>query len=160
MTPEEFRQAGHGVVDWIADFRAGLDTLPVMARTAPGEVASAFPATPPETPQPLDAIFATLDRTVVPGLTHFGHPRFFGFFPSGSNLSSVLGDFLSTGLGAARPDLAVGAGADRGRGGHDRLGAADGRPVARLARRDPGHRVDGHAGGAGLRARAGVRASG
>lgn len=100
MTPEEFRQAGHRVVDWIADFRAGLDTLPVMARTAPGEVARAFPATPPETPQPLDAIFATLDRTVVPGLTHFGHPRFFGFFPSGSNLSSVLGDFLSTGLGA------------------------------------------------------------
>ena len=100
MTPEEFRQAGHQVVDWIADFRAGLDTLPVMSRTAPGDVAKAFPSTPPETPQPLEEIFATLDRTIVPGVTHFGHPRFFGFFPTGSDLSSALGDFLSTGLGA------------------------------------------------------------
>jgi aromatic-L-amino-acid decarboxylase len=100
VTPDEFRAAGHRVVDWIADFRTELDTLPVMARTAPGDVAKAFPKTPPETPQPLDEIFATLDRTIVPGLTHFGHPRFFGFFPSSSNLSSALGDFLSTGLGA------------------------------------------------------------
>jgi aromatic-L-amino-acid decarboxylase len=100
VTPEEFRKAGHEVVDWIADFRSTLESRPVMARTAPGEVARAFPAAPPETPQDPAAIFAALDRTIVPGLTHFGHPRFFGFFPTGTELSSVLGDFLSTGLGA------------------------------------------------------------
>jgi aromatic-L-amino-acid decarboxylase len=100
MTPEEFRRAGHQVVDWIADFRASLEDRPVMARTAPGEVARAFPASPPEQPQPFDQIFATLDATIVPGLSHFGHPRFFGFFPTGSSLSSALGDFLSTGVGA------------------------------------------------------------
>jgi aromatic-L-amino-acid/L-tryptophan decarboxylase len=100
VTPEEFRKAGHDVVDWIADFRATLENRPVMARTAPGEVARAFPAAPPETPQDPAEIFSALDRTIVPGLTHFGHPRFFGFFPTGGNLSSVLGDFLSTGLGA------------------------------------------------------------
>ena len=100
MTPDEFRRAGHQVVDWIADFRASLEARPVMARSAPGEVARAFPAAPPEAPQPLEAIFSTLDASIVPGLTHFAHPRFFGFFPSSSNLSSVLGDFLSTGLGA------------------------------------------------------------
>ncbi len=100
MTPEEFRRAGHELIDWIADFRATLESRPVMARTAPGEVARAFPATPPETPQPLDEIFRTLDASIVPGITHFGHPRFFGFFPTGGSLSSILGDFASTGLGA------------------------------------------------------------
>jgi len=100
MTPEEFRTAGHQVVDWIADFRATLESRPVMARTAPGEVARAFPASPPEMPQDPAEIFAALDRVIVPGLSHFGHPRFFAFFPSASSLSSVLGDFLSTGLGA------------------------------------------------------------
>jgi len=100
MTPEEFRRAGHDLVDWIADFRATLESRPVMARTTPGEVARAFPKTPPDAPQPIDEIFATLDATIVPGLTHFGHPRFFGFFPTGGSLSSVLGDFASTGLGA------------------------------------------------------------
>jgi aromatic-L-amino-acid decarboxylase len=100
MTPEEFRRTGHQVVDWIADFRATLESRPVMARTAPGEVARAFPISPPETPQDPAEIFAALDRVIVPGLSHFGHPRFFAFFPSASSLSSVLGDFLSTGLGA------------------------------------------------------------
>jgi aromatic-L-amino-acid/L-tryptophan decarboxylase len=100
MTPEEFRRAGHQVVDWIADFRATLENRPVMARTAPGDVARAFPASPPETPQPIDEVFAMLDSTIAPGLTHFAHPRFYGFFPSGTALSSALGDFLSTGLGA------------------------------------------------------------
>ena len=100
MTPEEFRRAGHDLVDWIADFRATLENRPVMARTTPGEVARAFPKTPPDAPQPIDEIFTTLDATIVPGLTHFGHPRFFGFFPTGASLSSVLGDFASTGLGA------------------------------------------------------------
>jgi aromatic-L-amino-acid decarboxylase len=100
MTPEEFRRAGHDLIDWIADFRATLESRPVMARTAPGDVARAFPATPPETPQPIEDIFRTLDASIVPGITHFGHPRFFGFFPTGGSLSSVLGDFASTGLGA------------------------------------------------------------
>ena len=100
MTPEEFRRAGHELVDWIADFRATLESRPVMARTAPGDVARAFPKTPPETPQPVEAIVQTLDATIAPGLTHFGHPRFFGFFPTGGSLSSLLGDFASSGLGA------------------------------------------------------------
>jgi aromatic-L-amino-acid decarboxylase len=100
MTPEEFRSAGHELIDWIADFRATLESRPVMARTAPGEVAHAFPKAPPDAPQPLAEIFATLDVTIAPNVTHFGHPRFFGFFPTGSSLSSMLGDFASTGLGA------------------------------------------------------------
>jgi aromatic-L-amino-acid decarboxylase len=100
MTPDEFRRAGHQVVDWIADYRATLESRPVMARTAPGEVARAWPASPPEGPQPVDELFARLDATIAPGLTHFAHPRFFGFFPTGTELSSALGDFLSTGLAA------------------------------------------------------------
>ena len=35
----------------------------------------------------------------MPGITTWQHPRFFGYFPSNALLSSVLGDFLSTGLG-------------------------------------------------------------
>jgi glutamate/tyrosine decarboxylase-like PLP-dependent enzyme len=45
-------------------------------------------------------VLADLDRVVLPGLTHWPHPRFFGYFPSNGDLSSVLGDLASTGLGA------------------------------------------------------------
>src|SRR5437763_12604965 len=99
MTPEEFRRAGHQIIDFIADYRATVGDRPVMARTAPCEIRAALPADPPCDPEPIDAILADLDRILLPGLSHWQHPSFFGYFPSGGELSSVLGDYVSTGLG-------------------------------------------------------------
>ncbi len=99
MTPEEFRTHGHAVVDWIADYRANVEKLPVMSPVEPGDVKAQLPESPPDQAEPFDAILADLDRIIVPGLSHWQHPRFFGYFPSNGSLSSVLGDYVSTGLG-------------------------------------------------------------
>jgi aromatic-L-amino-acid/L-tryptophan decarboxylase len=99
MTPEEFRAAGHRLIDWIADYRRRVSDLPVMARTTPGEVKALLPAAPPDRPEDFAAIFGDLEAIIVPGLSHWQHPQFFGYFPSNGDLSSVLGDYLSTGLG-------------------------------------------------------------
>jgi len=99
MTPEEFRKLGYRVVDWIADYRSKLSKLPVVARVAPGEVKGRLPSDPPEHPETFDQIFRDLDEIILPGLTHWQHPRFFGYFPANAMLASVLGDYLSTGLG-------------------------------------------------------------
>ena len=92
MSPEEFRKYGHAVIDWIADDRARLETLPVMAKTAPGEVRAMFPGSPPEHAESFDSSLSELDRVVLPGLSLWQHPRFFGYFPANSSLASVLGD--------------------------------------------------------------------
>ncbi len=99
MTPEEFRRYGHELVDWLADYRAGLSDRPVMAQSAPGEIKAALPAAPPETAEPFADIFKDVDRLLVPGLSLWQHPAFYGYFPSNASLASVLGDLLSTGLG-------------------------------------------------------------
>jgi len=99
VTPEEFRALGHRVVDWIADYRREVGEMPVMATTRPGELRAALPAEPPAHPESFDAILRDLERVVMPGLSHWQHPSFFAYFPSNSSLASVLGDFLSTGLG-------------------------------------------------------------
>lgn len=99
MDAEEFRRNAHRLVDWIADYRARVAELPVMSRVEPGAVRAQLPPAPPERPEPLDDVLADVDRIVVPGLSHWQHPRFFGYFPSNGELSSVLGDYLSTGLG-------------------------------------------------------------
>jgi aromatic-L-amino-acid decarboxylase len=99
MTPEEFRRYGHRVVDWIADYRTRVAERPVMSQVAPGEVRRSLPADPPEAPEPFDALLRDLDRSILPGLTHWQHPAFFAYFPANAALASVLGDLLSTGLG-------------------------------------------------------------
>jgi aromatic-L-amino-acid decarboxylase len=100
MTPEEFRAAGHELVDWIADLRAGLADRPVLAQVQPGEVRAAMPPVPPPGGSPIDGLLAQLDTVVLPGMTHLQHPRSFAFFPANASLASVLGDLTSTGLGA------------------------------------------------------------
>jgi aromatic-L-amino-acid decarboxylase len=99
VTPDEFRKAGYRIVDFIADYRASVADRAVMARTAPGEVKAQLPACPPDAPEPFDEILKDLDRIIMPGLTNWQHPQFFGYFPSNGALASVLGDYVSTGLG-------------------------------------------------------------
>ena len=99
MTPEEFRRLGHQIVDWVADYRERAVSLPVMSRVAPGDIKSQLPASPPQAPEGFEAVLRDLDQVIVRGLSHWQHPRFFGYFPSNGELSSVLGDYLSTGLG-------------------------------------------------------------
>ena len=99
MTPEEFRRYGHELIDWIADYRAKVAEYPVMSRTEPGDIKKQIPAAPPQKAEPFADVLADLDAIVMPGLSHWQHPSFFGYFPSNGLLSSVLGDFASTGLG-------------------------------------------------------------
>lgn len=99
MTPEEFRIAGHQLIDWIADYRTAVEERPVLAPVAPGEVRSGFSPTPPIAPATLDELIAQLDSVVVPGVMQVQHPMHFGWFPSNQSLASVLGDLVSTGLG-------------------------------------------------------------
>ena len=99
MTPDEFREIGHALIDWIAEYRAGVGDLPVMSQIKPGDVRKHLPAAPPEQGDGLDGLIDDLEHVLVPGLTHFQHPRNFSYFPANSELSSVLGDLLSSGLG-------------------------------------------------------------
>ena len=99
MTPEEFRKFGHQLVDWIADYRAKVAEMPVMSATKPGEIKAQLPSAAPENPESFDEIMNDLQKVIVPGLSHWQHPNFYGYFPSNGLLSSVLGDYASTGLG-------------------------------------------------------------
>ncbi len=100
MTPDEFRALGHELIEWVAAYRERLPTLPVQSPARPGEIRAAFAPAPPEAGGGLGAVIDALDGVIVPGLTHWNHPRFFAYFPSNTELSSVLADLVCAGLGA------------------------------------------------------------
>ena len=99
MTPEDFRRHGHALIDWLADYHETLAQRPVMAKTRPGEIRDALPSAPPNEPEDFAAAIADLDRLVVPGLSLWQHPRFFGYFPANALHAGILADLVSTGLG-------------------------------------------------------------
>ncbi|MFF5988842.1 pyridoxal-dependent decarboxylase [Prauserella flavalba] len=99
MTPEEFREHGKRVVDWIADYLASIESRPVRSQAKPGDVRSALPAHPPEEGEPFEHVLADLDRAILPGVTHWQHPSFFAYFPANASGPAILGDLLSSGLG-------------------------------------------------------------
>src|SRR5271166_6201612 len=100
MGPEEFRAAGHELIDWIADYRARIPQMPVQAQVGPGEVAGKLPSRAPEEAESFSRVLADLENVVVPGVGQVHRPRYFGWFPSSAALSSVLGERGASGLGA------------------------------------------------------------
>ncbi len=99
MTPDEFREYGYQVIDWIADYHDRLESLPVLSQAAPGDLRAALPAHPPQRGEGFTGVLADLDELILPGITHWQHPAFFGYFPANASGPSILGDLLASGLG-------------------------------------------------------------
>ncbi len=99
MTPEQFREYGRSVVDWVADYYQSVESLPVLSQVMPGETVAALPAQAPDQPEAVDAILRDLDDIVLPGVTHWQSPNFFAYFPANASGPSILGDLVSSALG-------------------------------------------------------------
>jgi aromatic-L-amino-acid/L-tryptophan decarboxylase len=99
VTPDEFRQNGYALIDWIAEYIEGIEKYPVSnPAIKPGDVRAMLPPHPPSTIVPFSTVLTDLDEIVVPGLTHWQHPSFFAYFPGNSSYAAILGELASAGL--------------------------------------------------------------
>src|SRR5205823_8411735 len=100
-SPEDFRKQLHELADWIADFRQNLGALPVAPNPAvagPGAILAALPAEPPEEGEPFEKILGDIDRDIVPGMVHWSHPMFLGYFGWTTTAPAILGEIISAPL--------------------------------------------------------------
>jgi len=99
MNPEEFREHGHAVVDWIADYYKRIESFPVLSQVQPGEIRASLPAQAPRQGEAFETILGDVEKLILPGVTHWQSPNFFAYFPSNASGPAILGDLLSSGLG-------------------------------------------------------------
>jgi aromatic-L-amino-acid decarboxylase len=95
---EEFRRYGHEVVDWMADYLENIHTYPVLPDMKPGDLVDRLPASAPEHGEPMDAILEDFERSIVPALTHWNHPRFLAYFATSASMPGILGEMLVAAL--------------------------------------------------------------
>lgn len=100
MKWDEFAEWGRQIADWGRDYHEGLRDRPVRAQTRYGEIAAQLPKTAPEGPEAMEQIFGDFEKIVMPGMTHWQHPRFFAYFPANASPPSMLAEFLVTTLAA------------------------------------------------------------
>lgn len=100
MDMEEFRAHAHTFSDWMADYLANVENYPVRSQVEPGDIADLIPDACPEISESMEKIFADFQEQILPGMTHWQHPRFFAYFNANSSPPSVLAEMLTATLAA------------------------------------------------------------
>lgn len=62
LSSDDFREHGHALIDWIADYWENVEELPVVSRAAPGAIRDHLPPNAPETGEPFENLLRTLIR--------------------------------------------------------------------------------------------------
>lgn len=98
LPPTEFRRLLHEVADWIADYRAGIETRRIVPEHAPGAIIEHLPNAAPEAAEPMDDVLRDLDQIILPGIVHWGHPAFLGYFATTTTAPGILGEMIAAAL--------------------------------------------------------------
>ncbi len=94
----DLRADGAAALEWAASYLERVERLPVLAQVKPGELAARLPASPPEEPEPFAAVLRDLDELLLPGITHWQHPRYFAYFATSSAEPAILAELLAATL--------------------------------------------------------------
>jgi aromatic-L-amino-acid decarboxylase len=94
----DLRTDGAAALEWAARYLERVGEMPVLAQVAPGEIRHKLPAGPPEDPEPFSAVLRDLDELLLPGITHWQHPRYFAYFAVSSSEPAILAELLAATL--------------------------------------------------------------
>ena len=98
VAPAVFRDQLHQLADWIADYRENIGKLRVAPNAKPGAIQAELPAQPPEIGESFDRIFDDIKRLIIPGMVHWGHPKFMGYFGSTTTAPGIEGEIICAAL--------------------------------------------------------------
>jgi aromatic-L-amino-acid decarboxylase len=92
------RDEGPAALEWAASYLERVGDLPVLAQVKPGAIRDALPTAAPDEPEPFSEVLADIEEILLPGVTHWQHPRFFGYFATSSSEPAILAELLAATL--------------------------------------------------------------
>jgi len=98
MPSEDFQKHGREVIDWICSYVDNIESYPVLSRCIPGDVKGALPDSAPEKGEQVAAMLDDFKKTILPGITHWNHPKFYAYFAISSSYPAMLAEMLSNAL--------------------------------------------------------------
>jgi aromatic-L-amino-acid decarboxylase len=97
---DDFRAAGHRLIDWVADYLDHVEDYDVLSRVKPGDIASQFPPSPSANGRSYEELIAAFESKIVPGITHWNHPAFFAYFSITGSQAGILAELLTAAINA------------------------------------------------------------
>src|ERR1043165_4819514 len=94
LSRDELVEQGRAVLDWIAEYLEHPEQYPVLAQVRPGEIRASLPASPPREAESIERILEDFETKIIPGITHWNHPAFFGYFATSSSVPGILAEML------------------------------------------------------------------
>ncbi|KAK5687354.1 hypothetical protein LTS10_001492 [Elasticomyces elasticus] len=101
MTGPAFVEAAGSVVQDIEQYYSNLPSRPVLPSISPGYLQKLLPSTPPAKGEPWSEIEKDIERTIMPGITHWQHPKYMAFFAASSTYPGILGEMWAAALTSA-----------------------------------------------------------
>jgi len=98
MHYEEFRKAGHYLVDYIASYLQNVEDKPLFPDVEPSFLNELFDESLPDKPISLKAIQQLLEQKLIPYSTHVNHPGYMGLITPSPNPAGILADLLASAL--------------------------------------------------------------
>jgi len=100
MNTSEFRDWAHKLADRMADYYDNIEEYPVKSSVKPGDIIAQLPLAPPQEEEDMTRIMNDFEKIIMPGMTHWQSPNFYGYFPANSSFPSILAEMLTASLGA------------------------------------------------------------
>jgi aromatic-L-amino-acid decarboxylase len=94
----DFRSDGAAALEWVARYLETAGELPVLAAVEPGQIRARLPTTPPERGESFADVLRDVDRILLPGITHWNHPRFLAYFAISGSEPGILAELLCAAL--------------------------------------------------------------
>ncbi len=98
ISSAKFKDIARMATDWITSYVEHIDSYPVVSKAKPGEIMAQLPQHPPEQAENFETIFSDFEKIIIPGITHWNHPRFFAYFSITGSFTGIVGEMLSAAL--------------------------------------------------------------